>query len=161
MGGTSKIAVLPAWELNFRKLDQHFYVFLLFLAMLKNMFSLASLFPVFLQFLVFFWRPLGFFWRPFGAFVVSLAFWCHPFGCLWLAWALCGPSLLLFVVPLARLGCLWARGPLRDCFLLHFRFILVSLFEQFGGGVLSFFDFSLERCCVRFLFLVRLFGYLS
>ena len=30
LGGTSKIAVLPAWELNFRKLDQQFYVFLTF-----------------------------------------------------------------------------------------------------------------------------------
>ena len=102
------------------------------------MFSPASLFHVFTSFLVFFWRPLGFFWRPFGAFVVSLAFWCHHFGCLWRAWAVCGPSLLLFVVPLARLGCLWARGPLRDCFLLHFRLILVSFFEQFGGGFASF-----------------------
>merc|ERR1711966_101148 len=79
-------------------------------------------------------------------------------------WSLCrlfGFLVSSFWVPLARLGCLWARGPLRDCFLLHFRFTLVLFFEQLGGGVLSFFDFSLERCCVRFLFLVRLFGYLS
>ena len=88
----------------------------------KTCFHLPLFFMFFSLFLVFFWRPLGFFWRPFGAFVVSLAFWCHPFGCLWLAWALCGPSLLLFVVSLARLGCLWARGPLRECFLLHFLF---------------------------------------
>ena len=141
LGGTSKIAVLLAWELNFLKLDKPFYVFLIFLAMLKKHVFTCLSFSCFFTILVFFWRPLGFFWRPFGAFVVSLAFWCHPFGCLWLAWALCGPSLLLFVVSLARLGCLWARGPLRDCFLLHFRFILVSFFEQFGGGVLSCFDF--------------------
>ena len=30
-------------------------------------------------------------------------------------------SLLLLVVPLARLGCLWARGSLLGCFLNHFR----------------------------------------
>ena len=77
---SSETAVLPAWELNFRKLDQHFYVFLRFLEMLKNMFSPASLFHVFSSFFVFCWRLLGFFWRSFGAFVVSLAFWCHPFG---------------------------------------------------------------------------------
>ena len=28
------------------------------------------------------------------------------------------------MLPLARPGCLWARGPLRDRFLLHFRSIL-------------------------------------
>ena len=39
--------------------------------------------------------PLGLFWRPFGASVVSLACWCHPVGCLWLAWAVCGLALLL------------------------------------------------------------------
>ena len=59
---------------------------------------------------------LAVFWRPFGVSVVSLACRCHPCGSLWLAWAVCGLSLLLFVVPLACLGCLWARGPLRVCF---------------------------------------------
>ena len=79
------------------------------------------------------------FWSFFGGLGVSfrilveplsslLACWCHPFGCLWLAWAVCGLSLLLFVVPLARLGCLWARGPLRGCFLVHFR----NLFHVFS-----------------------------
>ena len=101
------------------------------------MFSPASLFHVFSPFLMLFWRPLDSFWRPFGAFVVSLAFWCHPFGCLWLAWALCGPSLLLFVVPLARLGCLWARGPLRGCFLVRFRdlFHVFSIVFSFASVV--------------------------
>ena len=43
--------------------------------------------------------------------------------------------LLLFVVPLARLGCLWARGPLQDCLLLHFWSILGSFLEELGGGI--------------------------
>ena len=79
------------------------------------------------------------FWSVFGGLGVSfgilleplsslLACWCHPFGCLWLAWAVCGLSLLLFVVCLARLGCLWARGSLWGCFLLHFR----DLFHVFS-----------------------------
>ena len=61
--------------------------------------------------------------RHFGASVFSLACWCHPVGCLWLAWAVRGLSLLLFVVPLARLGCLWALSAtfygfwhIQDCF---------------------------------------------
>ena len=47
-----------------------------------------------------FWCLLGsilaLLWRPFGAIAVSLACWCHPFGCVWLAWAVCGVSLLVF-----------------------------------------------------------------
>ena len=66
-----------------------------------------------------------------------LACWCHPFGCLWLAWAVCGLSLLLFVVPLARLGCLWARGSLRGCFLVRSRnsFHVFSIVFSFVGVV--------------------------
>ena len=89
--------------------------------------QLKLLFSIFLSFLCFS-LFLGFFWRPWGHFGILLdlwsfllACWCHPFWRLWLAWAVCGPSLLLFVVPLARLGCLWARGPLQACFLVNFR----------------------------------------
>ena len=39
---------------------------------------------------------LELFGRPFGVSVVSLACWCHLVGCIWLAWAVCGLSLLLF-----------------------------------------------------------------
>ena len=46
---TSKIAVLPAWELNFRQLDQHFYVFLRFLEMLKKTCFHLPLFFMFLH----------------------------------------------------------------------------------------------------------------
>ena len=134
-GGTLKIAVLPAWELNSGEVDLHFLVFLCFLEMLKkHVFRQGRFFTFFHDFWCLLGGLLAFFWGPFGAPVVSLACWRRPFGCLWLAWAVCGPSLLLFVVPLARLGCLWARGPLRDRFLLHFRFMLVSFFEQFGVG---------------------------
>ena len=63
---------------------------------------------------------LGIFWRPFGISVVSSACRCRSFGYLWLACAVCGLSLLLFVVPLARPGCLWARGPLRGRFFIVF-----------------------------------------
>ena len=93
----------------------------------KHVFTCLS-FSCFFIIFVFVGRPLGFFWRPSAAFVVSLPFWCHPFGCLWLAWAVFGLSLLLFVVPLACLGCLWAWGPLRACFLVHFR----DLFHVFS-----------------------------
>ena len=165
LGGTSKIAVLPAWELNFRKLDQHFYVFLIFLAMLKKhvftCLSFSCFFTIFGVFLEASGLLLASFWslcRLFG-FLVS-SFWV-PLARLGSLWTLSAAFCDLFVVSLARLGCLWARGPLRECFLLHFLFIFVLFFEQFGGGFLSFFDFCFERCCVRFLFLVRLFGYFS
>ena len=124
----------------------------------KTKFPLTCLLHVFSLFLVPFWRSLGFFWRPFGASVVSLACGCHPCRCLWLAWVVFGLTLLLFVVLLARLGCLWARGPFQDRFLLYFWSILGSFLEEFGGGIERFFDFICERCCVRFLSLVRLFG---
>ena len=105
--------------------------------------------PLFFMFFHHFWCFFGGLWASFGVLL-------EPLSSLWLSGVILlgafgspglhrGPSLLLFVVSLARLGCLWARGPLRDCFLLHFQFILVSFFEQFGGGVLSFFDFSFER----------------
>ena len=68
----------------------------------KQGFHLLVFFMLFI-FFVLSWRPLGFFWRFFGASVVSFACWCHPCRCLWLAWAVCGLSLLLFVVPVARL----------------------------------------------------------
>ena len=66
-----------------------------------------------------------------------LACCCHLFKCLWLAWAVCVLSLLLFVVPLARLGCLWARGPLRACFLVHFQhlFHVFSIVFSFASVV--------------------------
>ena len=99
--------------------------------------SLASAFHAFSYLLMSLGRSSGVFWRPFGVSVVSLACWCYPFGCLWLAWAVCGLSLLLFVVPLARLGCLWARGPLRGCFLVHFRdlFHVFSIVFSFASVV--------------------------
>ena len=88
---TSKIAVLPAWELNFRKLDQHFYVFLIFLDMLKkHVFTCLS---------------FSCFFIIFGLFLEALGSLLAPF------WSLCrlfGFLVSSFWVPLARLGCLWA-----------------------------------------------------
>ena len=63
---TSKIAVLPAWELNFRKLDQHFYVFLRFLEMLKKhvftCLSFSCFFIIFCSFLEALVSLLASFW---------------------------------------------------------------------------------------------------
>ncbi len=70
-------------------------------------------------------EALGLLLASFWSLCRLFGFLVSSFRYLWRAWAVCGHSLLLFVVPLARLGCLWARGPLRDCFLLHFRLILV------------------------------------
>ena len=111
LGVTLKIAVLPAWELNSGDC----------------------------------WCLLGgllaLFWRPFGVSVVSLACRCPPFGCLWLVWAVRGPSMgsLCYF-----LWCLWlvravfgARGPLRDHFLLHFSIILGSFSKDSGGLILK------------------------
>ena len=87
---TSKIAVLPAWELNFRKLDQHFYVFLRFLEMLKkHVFTCLSFSCFYIIFSVFL-EALG---------LLLASFWslCRLFGFL----------VSSFRVPLARLGCLW------------------------------------------------------
>ena len=82
----------------------------------KTRFPPACFFTFFYYFLYRFggiWVSFG---AVFGASVVSLACWGHPCTCLWLAWAVCGLSLLLFIVPVARLGCLWARGLLQDRF---------------------------------------------
>ena len=65
------------------------------------------------------------FWSVLGGLGVSFRFFCRV-GVILLG--VCGLSLLLFVVPLARLGCLWARGSLRGCFLFHFR----NLFHVFS-----------------------------
>ena len=71
--------------------------FLWFPKMLKkHVFARLSL-SYFFIILGAFGKPLRFCWRPFGTSVVSLACWCHPFGCLWLAWAVFGLSLVLFV----------------------------------------------------------------
>ena len=79
--------------------------------------------PRFFMFFHHFWCFFGGFWASFGILLEPLSFllacWCHSFGSLCLAWAVCGLSLLLFVVPLACLGFLWARGPLRGCSLVH------------------------------------------
>ena len=91
LGGTSKIAVLPAWELNFRKLDQNFYVFLIFLAMLKkHVFTCLS---------------FSCFFIIFGVFLEASALLLASF------WSLCrlfGFLVSSFWVPLASLGCLRA-----------------------------------------------------
>ena len=55
-----------------------------------------------------FFDAFGVLLQRFRASVVSLACWCHPVRCLWLAWAVCVLVLLLFLVLLARLGCMWA-----------------------------------------------------
>ena len=91
LGGTSKITVLLAWELNFRKLDQHFYVFLIFLAMLKkHVFTCLS---------------FSCFFTIFGVFLEASALLLASFWSLCrLLWGLVSS----FWVPLARLGCLWA-----------------------------------------------------
>ena len=103
VGDTSKIGGSLAWEFKSGELDHTFYV--LDIRKHKNRyFQLPPVLVFLLSCLVVCWKPLGIFWRPFGAFVVSLACWCHPFVCLWLAWAVCGPSMLIFVAPLARLG---------------------------------------------------------
>ena len=90
LGGTSKIAVLPAWELNFRKLDQHFYVFLIFLAMLKKHVFTCLSFSCF--FTIF-----GVFLEASGLLLASFWSLCRLFGFL----------VSSFWVPLARLGSLW------------------------------------------------------
>ena len=94
--------------------------------------------------------PLGVFWWPFGVSVVSLACWCHSFGCLWLAWAVCGLPLLLFVVPLPRLGSL---GSLRLWF--GGARAMFSLFNSFKRASRSHaktgFAFSI-LLCVQFRF---------
>ena len=82
--------VLPAWELNFRKLDQHFYVFLRFLEMLKkHVFTCLSFSCFYIIFSVFL-EALG---------LLLASFWslCRLFGFL----------VSSFRVPLTRLGCLW------------------------------------------------------
>ena len=74
------------------------------------------------------------FWEHFGRLVGWLAaaatncyeiVWSN--GCLWLARAVRGLSLLLFVVSLARQGCFWgsgtAPGPFFALFLDHFGLI--------------------------------------
>ena len=81
------------------------------LSVLRNKVSTCLSFLCCPYFFVLSWRPLGFFWRFFGASVVSFACLCHPCRCLWLAWAVCGLSLLLLVVSVARLD-----------FLFHFAF---------------------------------------
>ena len=87
---TSKTAVLPAWELNFRKLDQHFYVFWRFLEMQKThvftCLSFSCFFTIFGVFLEASGLLLASFWRL-----------CRLFGFL----------VSSFWVPLAWLGCLW------------------------------------------------------
>mgnify|MGYP001626555049 CR=1 FL=1 len=90
LGGNSKIAVLPAWELNFRKLDQQFYVFLIFLAMLKNHVFTCLSFSCF--FTIF-----GVFLEASGLLLASFWSLCRLFGFL----------VSSFWVPLARLGSLW------------------------------------------------------
>ena len=40
-------------------------------------------------------NAFGILLAPSGASLVSLVCWCHPVGCLWLAWAACGLSLLI------------------------------------------------------------------
>ena len=107
-GGTSKIAVLPAWELNFRKLDQHFYVFFdIFGNAKKTCFHL----PFFFMFFHHVWCFFGGLWASFGVLLEPLSsLWlsgvillgafglpglsvdalCYFLWCLWLVWAVCG-----------------------------------------------------------------------
>ena len=68
-------------------------------------------------------EPLSFLWRA-GVILVG------AFGLPGLS---VGSSLLLFVVSLARLGCLWARGSFWDRFLIDFLLIL-QFVEESGGG---------------------------
>ena len=89
-GDPLKITVLPAWELNFRKLDQHFYVFLIFLAMLKKHVFTCLSFSCF--FTIF-----GVFLEASGLLLASFWSLCRLFGFL----------VSSFWVPLARLGSLW------------------------------------------------------
>ena len=120
-GATSKIAVLPAWELNSGEPDRQLTLVTSRRRALKKQ-VFASL--AFSSFFHYFWCLLGGLGVSFGILLEPLSSllgcWCHPFGCLWLAWAVCGLSLLLFVVPVARLGCLWALGPPRDLFFALF-----------------------------------------
>ena len=98
LGDTSKLAVLLAWELHSGELNQHFKVYCDLRKCFKNLFSLASLSYGF-------YMTLGVFFDAFGVSVVSLACWCHPVGCLWLAWVFfCGLSLLLFRVAFGPSG---------------------------------------------------------
>ena len=132
----SKNAVLPAWELNFhgflffcvfcvfgghlenssftcmgaqfRRSRAAILRFLCFLEMLKkHVFRQGRFFTFFHDFWCLLGGLLALLWRPFGAPVASLACWRRPFGCLWLAWAVRGLSLLLFVVPFCSSGLFW------------------------------------------------------
>ena len=116
--GTSKIAVLLAWEFNSGEPDRDFSVFfVIFGNAEKSRFRQPCFFMFFYYFfLCLLGGILALLWCSFGVSDLSLACWCRSFRCLWLAWAVCGLSLLLFLVPLARQGCLWARGWLRDRF---------------------------------------------
>ena len=60
------------------------------------------------------------------------------------------------MLPLARPGCLWARGPLRDRFLLHFRIIL----EPFWGYLLRNSGVDFEAVLILLL-IVAAFGFCS
>ena len=89
------------------------------------------------------WRAGFILLGAFGSPGLSVDPHCYFLCCLWLVWVVCG---------------LGDRSGIVFCF----------IFDSFwchllgnSGWILKFFDVRFERCCVRFLFLVRLFGYFS
>ena len=108
LGGTSKIAVLPAWELNSGELNPSFYVFLCFLKMLKKQvfarLAFSRFFTIFGAFWEAFWVSFGVLlespsslWRAgvmlsvaFGLPEPSVGFLCYFLCCLWLVRAVFG-----------------------------------------------------------------------
>ena len=159
-----KNGVLPAWELIFRGflffrviwifrghlenssftcMGAQFWrprsTFFRFFEILGHAKKSSFRLPVFFLFFYHYWWFFGGLGVSFGVLLEPLssllACWCHSFGCVWLAWAVCGLFLLFFVVHLARLGCLWAQGPLQDRFLLHLLSIFGLFSEEFGDGI--------------------------
>ena len=133
LGGTLKIAVLLAWELNYGELDRHFCVFLRILEMLKSQvftcLSFSCFFCIFNCFLEAFGLLLAFFWRLcrlFG-FLVS-SFWV-PLACLGCLWTLTATFCGAFGSSGLSVGSGTAPGSFFALFSIHF-----GVFEQIGDG---------------------------
>ena len=90
LGVTSKIAVLPAWELNFGELNPYIHVFLCFLKMLKKQVFAQLAFSRFFIIFGAFWEA---FWLSFGVLLESPS-------SLWRAGA-------LLLVVFLRFLCFW------------------------------------------------------
>ena len=136
-GATSKIAVLPAWELNSGERNPLFYVFLCFLKMLKKQVFAWLVFSCFFIILGAFWGAFwvsfgvllespSFLWRAgvmlsvaFGLPEPSVGFLCHFLCCLWLVRAVFGLGDRSRTAFCSILGLFWD----------HFG----SFSEEFGG----------------------------